>query len=79
MITAFEIKKWTESLLRERKDFWSRREADAPIIFVLVSLHNTSVCSCFERIAGGPGVGKGTQCARLAQELDSQYLSVRDL
>ena len=30
-------------------------------------------------ITGGPGVGKGTQCIRLAQDLDFQHLSVGDL
>ena len=30
-------------------------------------------------MTGGPGVGKGTQCARLAQDLDFQHLSVGDL
>jgi len=28
---------------------------------------------------GGPGVGKGTQCARLAEDLGFQHLSVGDL
>ncbi|KAL8663076.1 MAG: hypothetical protein Q9168_008153 [Polycauliona sp. 1 TL-2023] len=63
MITTPEIKKWTKSLLHERETFWSRRKASAVIIFVL----------------GGPGVGKGTQCARLAQDLGFQHLSVGDL
>ena len=31
------------------------------------------------RVTGGPGVGKGTQCARLAQDFDFQHLSVGDL
>jgi len=34
---------------------------------------------CPNWITGGSGVGKGTQCARLAQDLDFQHLSVGDL
>jgi UMP-CMP kinase len=30
-------------------------------------------------ITGGPGVGKGTQCARLAQEFAFEHVSVGDL
>ncbi|KAL9613099.1 MAG: hypothetical protein Q9167_002356 [Letrouitia subvulpina] len=63
MITTSEIRRWTKSLLAERETFWSRRKASAVIIFVL----------------GGPGVGKGTQCARLARDLGFQHLSVGDL
>ncbi|CAF9938705.1 MAG: HD domain-containing protein 2 [Heterodermia speciosa] len=63
IITTSEIKRWTEFLLRERETFWSRKKASAVIIFVL----------------GGPGVGKGTQCAQLAQDLKFQHLSVGDL
>lgn len=43
-----------------------------------MTLHWSSFC-CLNRVTGGPGVGKGTQCARLAQDLDFQHLSVGDL
>ena len=35
MITAAEIRRWTESLMLERQNFWFGREASALIIFVL--------------------------------------------
>ena len=49
------------------------------IIFVLgkyvITLHNFRA----DRITGGPGVGKGTQCARLARDLGFQHLSVGEI
>ncbi len=35
MITTQEIKEWTESLMREREAFWSSRNPDLQIVFVL--------------------------------------------
>ncbi|KAL9100161.1 MAG: hypothetical protein Q9163_004435 [Psora crenata] len=63
MITTPEIRRWTKSLALERQTFWSGEKSSALIVFVL----------------GGPGAGKGTQCARLAQDFGFQHLSVGDL
>ncbi|KAI9747385.1 MAG: hypothetical protein M4579_007476, partial [Chaenotheca gracillima] len=71
------MKRLTKSLLQERERFWSKETA--LVIFVLA----TDVLSLLPLLSnagtGGPGAGKGTQCARLAQEFDFQHLSVGDL
>ena len=37
------------------------------------------LCTAYAGLAGGPGVGKGTQCTRLASDLGAAHLSVGDL
>ena len=37
------------------------------------------LCTAYAGLAGGPGVGKGTQCTKLASDLGAAHLSVGDL
>lgn len=62
-VTVPALKEWVEHLKQDREDVWSRERADILVLFVL----------------GGPGVGKGTQCAKLAQDFDGVHISVGDL
>lgn len=47
-------------------------KASFTVVFLLCHAAN-------RRLLGGPGVGKGTQCARLVTDLDVAHLSVGDL
>ncbi|WEW55120.1 hypothetical protein PRK78_000548 [Emydomyces testavorans] len=62
-ITAPELVPWVAHLKKDREHLWSRGGADIVVIFVI----------------GGPGVGKGTQCARIAQDFACMHISVGDL
>lgn len=37
------------------------------------------LCTAYVGLAGGPGVGKGTQCTKLTSDLGAVHLSVGDL
>ncbi|OJD28532.1 hypothetical protein ACJ73_00059 [Blastomyces percursus] len=58
-----EVKSLAKSQLLEREAFLARKTEHIIVIFVL----------------GGPGVGKGTQCSKLAQDLGFEHISVGDL
>ncbi|KAK2798413.1 hypothetical protein FQN50_008853 [Emmonsiellopsis sp. PD_5] len=58
-----EVKRLAEFQLLEREAFLARKTEHIVVIFVL----------------GGPGVGKGTQCSKLAQDLGFEHISVGDL
>ncbi|KAH0539083.1 hypothetical protein FGG08_004381 [Glutinoglossum americanum] len=73
------IKEWAKVLSKEREAFWSQKEKDLLIVLVLgiasQKVQNISV----NRTAGGPGVGKGTQCTRLAHEFAFEHISVGNI
>jgi hypothetical protein len=73
------IKEWAKVLSKEREVFWSQKEKDLLIVLILgitsYGVQNISV----NRTAGGPGVGKRTQCTRLAHEFAFEHISVGDL
>lgn len=58
-----DLSRWTRLLAQERKAIPSKRSTDMVVLFVI----------------GGPGVGKGTQCSRIAADLDFEHISVGDL
>jgi adenylate kinase family enzyme/5'-deoxynucleotidase YfbR-like HD superfamily hydrolase len=62
-ISSKDLSHWTKLLAKERNDISSKKSIDTVIVFVI----------------GGPGVGKGTQCSRLAADLDFEHISVGDL
>ncbi|KAL2391862.1 hypothetical protein ABEF93_000586 [Exophiala dermatitidis] len=63
-VTAPELRDWVKCLKQERDSLWSSKVTqDLTFLFVL----------------GGPGVGKGTQCARITQDTSSVHISVGDL
>lgn len=59
----------------------------ASVVFVLGNVKKMSIASCyiaqllrlFTLHVGGPGVGKGTQCSRLATECDLEHISAGEL
>ncbi|KAL9632746.1 MAG: hypothetical protein Q9204_003662 [Flavoplaca sp. TL-2023a] len=62
-ITLPELKSWKKIRLQDYENLKSRKKAPITVVFV----------------SGGPGVGKGTQCARVAKEFDFCHISVGDL
>ncbi|KIW36725.1 hypothetical protein, variant 2 [Exophiala oligosperma] len=63
-VSAPELRDWVKCLQQERDTLWSSKVTqDLTFLFVL----------------GGPGVGKGTQCARITQGTSSVHISVGDL
>jgi 2-phosphoglycerate kinase len=62
-ISTKDLSRWTKLLAEERNAISSKKSTDTVIVFVI----------------GGPGVGKGTQCSRLATDLGFEYISVGDL
>ncbi|KAL8881212.1 MAG: hypothetical protein Q9198_001539, partial [Flavoplaca austrocitrina] len=62
-ITLPELQRWKKIRLQDYENLKSRKKARITVVFV----------------SGGPGVGKGTQCARVAKEFDFCHISVGDL
>ncbi|KAJ4514490.1 hypothetical protein HRR83_002577 [Exophiala dermatitidis] len=63
-VSASELRDWAKCLKQERDTLWSSNVTqDLTFLFIL----------------GGPGVGKGTQCARITQDTSSVHISVGDL
>jgi 5'-deoxynucleotidase YfbR-like HD superfamily hydrolase len=62
-ISSKDLSYWTKLLAKERNAISSKKSTDTVIVFVI----------------GGPGVGKGTQCSRLAADLGFEHISVGDL
>ncbi|KAJ9610170.1 hypothetical protein H2204_015411 [Knufia peltigerae] len=63
-VSASELRDWAKCLKQERDTLWSSKVTqDLTFLFIL----------------GGPGVGKGTQCARITQDTSSVHISVGDL
>ena len=62
-ISSPDLSYWTKLLAKERNSIASRKSTESVIVFVI----------------GGPGVGKGTQCSRLALDLGFEHISVGDL
>ncbi|KAH7390029.1 cytidylate kinase [Cadophora sp. MPI-SDFR-AT-0126] len=62
-ITSPDLSKWTKLLAQERIEIAFKRSSEIVIVFVI----------------GGPGVGKGTQCSRIAAEFGFEHISVGDL
>lgn len=62
-ISTKDLSRWSKLLAEERNAISSKKSTDTLIVFVI----------------GGPGVGKGTQCSRLAADLGFEHISVGDL
>lgn len=62
-VTLAELKHCLEHRLQDYEDLKARRNADVVVVFV----------------SGGPGVGKGTPCARAAKEFNFYHISIGDL
>lgn len=62
-ISSKDLSYWTKLLAEERNAISSKKSTSTVIVFVI----------------GGPGVGKGTQCSRLAADLALEHISVGDV
>lgn len=62
-ISSKDLSRWTKLLADERNAIPSKKSGETVIVFVI----------------GSPGVGKGTQCSRLAADLGFEHISVGDL
>ncbi|KAF2256579.1 P-loop containing nucleoside triphosphate hydrolase protein [Trematosphaeria pertusa] len=62
-ISSFEGKRWMKLLQQEREAHFAKRSQRTHVIFVI----------------GGPGAGKGTQCALLSEEFGFQSIDLDEL
>ncbi|KAF2113719.1 cytidylate kinase [Lophiotrema nucula] len=62
-ISLPQLRPLLDACLQKRKEVALRQQAGLTVVFV----------------SGGPGVGKGTQCTRLAEEFGFSHISVGDL
>lgn len=78
---------WLSELADQTLAEWdaakARRESTAPMIFLIgiwpPRLPRAITSSLTRRLIGGPGVGKGTQGARAAEEFNFAHISLGDL
>ena len=79
-ITLPELKPWLEIRLRDYKGLKLRKKANIVVVFVSgIKCPGPVTSNEADRLLGGPGVGKGTQCARVAREFDFNHVCVGDL
>ena len=79
-ITLPELKLWLEIRLRDYEGLKLRKKANTVVVFVSgIDFLGRMVSIEADRLSGGPGVGKGTQCARVAKEFDFHHICVGDL
>ena len=78
-VTLPELKPWLDSLLQKYENLKLRKTDDIVIVFVCGMNGYVLVLQRSLIFIGGPGVGKGTQCAQIAKEFGFFYISVGDL
>jgi 5'-deoxynucleotidase YfbR-like HD superfamily hydrolase len=78
MVTLPELKPLLDVCLRKYEEVKMRQHDDLVVVFVSGKTDQSAKCAVLI-LSGGPGVGKGTQCSRLAREFDFCHISVGDL
>ena len=79
-ITLPELKPWLEIRLRDYGGLKLRKRAKIVVVFVSgIKCPGPVIFNEADRLLGGPGVGKGTQCGRIAKEFDFHHICVGDL
>ena len=79
-VTLPELKPWLEIRLRDYEDLKLRKKANLLVVFVSgIKCPGPVIFNEADHLLGGPGVGKGTQCGRIAKELDFIHICVGDL
>ena len=79
-ITLPELKTWLEIRLRDYEELKLRKKANTDVVFVSGRrCPGPVIPNEADGLLGGPGVGKGTQCARVAKEFDFHHICVGDL
>ncbi|KAF2158746.1 hypothetical protein M409DRAFT_38112 [Zasmidium cellare ATCC 36951] len=78
-VTLPELQPWLKGRLNDYQELRSRIDADITFVFVSGKASHVESCAYAEVSVGGPGVGKGTQCALAVQEFGFHHISVGDL
>ena len=79
-ITLPELKPWLEIRLRDYEGLKLRKKANIVVVFVSGrNCRGPVIPNEADGLSGGPGVGKGTQCARVAKDFDFHHICVGDL
>ena len=79
-VTLSRLQPWLEIRLQDYEGLKIRKKASIVVVFVSGKECPGPVISDeTHRLLGGPGVGKGTQCGRIAKEFDFRHICVGDL
>ena len=79
-VTSPELKPWLMIRLRDYQELQLRNKASIEVVCLSGKDSPGPVISDeTDRLSGGPGVGNGTQCGRIAKEFDFRHICVDDL